>query len=291
MSWNQPGGWAKNNGWYMPAVGGGGFTPTSTQSANFLTRVGVVTGTGSPTYGMSTHERNAVDALITGIVTDLGGNTSLSTWPILDALYVLATTSANARAVALLNLVGNVYNCVEHTVGATQFTADQGYTGVNGGYLDTTFDPTAVSGQNWSQNSATFAGYSHSTIASDQQSMGGNGSGTLISRLYPYFGGAAFLAANNSALDAFAGSGKFYGASRNGASNIVYYIDATNSGITARASAAPAGPTLVLLGDSTLGSNTPFLGILSAAFIGGGMSVAQMGALNTRLSTYMAAVP
>lgn len=172
-----------------PATAGGGRTCTDTASANFLAR----TGGSAPNYGAgSTNYADAICNLIKGLEADglitgtLGGAASCGT--LLDGLYLLkSSTSANS----LLNICGTSYSLVNH---GTSFTANVGYTGASSSYVDTQFDPTAVSGQNWSQNSATFGAYSATTISSDVSSMGGNGSGTLVSRLYPYFGGQAFLA-------------------------------------------------------------------------------------------------
>lgn len=284
-------GWVQKNGWYRNAATGGSFTPSSTQSLNFLTRVAAVTGVGNPTYGLSTNERNAIDALITGIITDLGGNTSLSTWPIADAVHVLKTAS---RAVAALNLVSSSYTLVEHSIGAAQFTVDGGYTGVSGGYLDTQFDPTATSGQNWSRDSASFFGYAitNFTTGNDYQSMGANGSGTFACRVYPHYNNdAAFCCVNSSSQTGIPGTNgaHFIGSVRTGASLQTTYIDGTTA-ITNNADTAPAGPTIVLLADSVSGNN-PFLGNAGAYFIGGALTTTQVAALSARFATYNSSVP
>ena len=95
---------------YGKAAGGGGFTPSSTQSANFLSvalrpgdRVGAV-----PTYGLRaiTTERNAYDTMITGIVSDLGGSLRrLRQWPIFD--FPLYLCHHKPRSFTALNLISS----------------------------------------------------------------------------------------------------------------------------------------------------------------------------------------
>ena len=102
-----------------------GFSPTSTESANFLTRATGIT---------STTDKTRYDALITGLVTD-------GVFAQLDILYIFA---APDRATAVLNLIQNAYNATEN--GTFNFSANVGYTG-NGTdfWLDTNFNPFSAS--------------------------------------------------------------------------------------------------------------------------------------------------
>lgn len=267
--------------------GGGTFTPSSSQALAFFNRVATITGTGNPTYGITATERNAYDTMISGMVSD-------GIWSLLDALYIFATTSAATRAVALMNLVSSSYTCVEHTVGAGQFTADQGYTGVSGGYLDTQFDPTALSGQKYKQSDAGIWAWSLTNwTLSDYGSMLGNGSGTLNDRLYPYFSGSFYPALNQSGLTSNTLTpGHFYGITRDpansGSAQYSSYVDVASQTV-ATASSTPVGPTLVLLNDGTTAS-APFLGNMACAAIGGGFNSTQQAALYARIHAYMQAV-
>lgn len=275
-----------------PAIGGGGggtFTPTSTQSSNYLTRVGAVTGGNNTNhFGLSTNECTAVDALITGLVGDLGGNTGISAWPIYEALYAMANFSA---AVANLNLVSSSFTLVP--TNSPTFTADVGYTGGGTAYLDTQFNPT--SGTKYLQSDAHIFSYMRTAVSSDVKSVFGTDGTSRHARLYPYFGGTFFAGVNNNvSLDSMAATGaKFFAISRapaTGAASDQMYADTTTLGVQAFTSAAPTGTKLVLLADDATGLNSCSAPVALSGF-GGGITSTQAGLIKTRLDTYNAAVP
>jgi hypothetical protein len=267
---------------YGAVAGGGGFTPSSSQSLAFLNRVATVTGTGNPTYGLSTTERNAYDTMITGMVSD-------GVWSILDALYMLATVS---RGVALLNLVSGSFLGVEHTIGAGQFTADQGYTGVTGGYIDTQLDPRLTSGQNWNGGgSAGFFGWTLTNfgLGTDYQSMGAAGNGNLESRIYPHYNNnLPYVRIDDGAfVNPTGGPGHFYGVTTDHTTQ-TGYVDKTGTSAAANP-VIPLGPSMVLLADNNSGA-TPFLGTSCAYALGGLFNSTHQGNLYDRIHAYLQAV-
>lgn len=270
------------------AAGGGTFTPTSTQASNYFTRVAAITGGNNTNhYGLSTNECVALDALITGLVTDLGGNTSLSTWPIYEALYAMANFSA---AVANLNLVSSSFTLVP--TNSPTFTADVGYTGGGTAYLDTQFNPTT--GTKYLQNDAHIFSYMRTAVSSDVKSVFGTNGTSSHARLYPYFTGTFYAGVNNGSLDSMVATGaKFFAISRvpaTGAASDQQYADTTTQGLVAWPSTAPTGTKLVLLADDATGTNTCSAPVALSGF-GGGITPTQAGLIKTRLDTYNAAVP
>jgi hypothetical protein len=125
-----------------PVVSGGGGSCVSTQGNNFLARTSGLDGTHTTAYC----------TMIDGLVSD-------GVWAKLDALYIFAT---NSSANAILNLIGNSNNAVNHSA---TFTANAGFNG-NGSstYVDTTVDPTAT--VQYTQNSAHFSVWGNSTSPS-----------------------------------------------------------------------------------------------------------------------------
>src|SRR5438876_112173 len=101
--------------------GGGGFTPSCSQSGTFLARWTSPDAT----------DQSTIDAVICGLVTDniiTGNLTSTGCGSLLDFLYLHATHSANA-ANAVLNVCGTSYTAIAN--GSPALTVD-GYLGVDG---------------------------------------------------------------------------------------------------------------------------------------------------------------
>ena len=206
---------------YGKGSGGGGFTPSSTQSGNFLNRVAAVTGVGSPTYGLTTTERNAYDTMITGIVSVLGGSTSSSTWPIFDAFYILATTSVG---VAALNLIGSSYSIVTH--GSPSFAQDHGYTGIAAAYLDTQLIPVNTGATKFVEDDCSVWVWTLTNIAAGVDYGPALQDDTDI-RVYPQYSNGHFYVSLNSGSEDYAPAsvGHFYGASRNVSTGFTAYVD------------------------------------------------------------------
>ena len=160
-------------------VGGGGFSPTSTESSNFLAR----------TSGLNNTHKTRYDALISGLVTD-GDYTKL------DVLYVWATdTTTNA----LLNLAPNAsYNGT--VVGTpTSFTADVGYTGDGSTFaIDSHFNPNTASSPQYTQNSASLGAYVLTNVTSGGSiiSVVGAQVGAADAGFGPFYFGTALYKVN-----------------------------------------------------------------------------------------------
>lgn len=267
-------------GVYITSGGGGTFTPTSTQSSNFLTRVAAVTGTGNPTYGISTAERNAYDTMITSMVAD-------GTWSLLDCFWMFATAT---RSVAVLNLISSSFTCVEHGVGAGQFTADVGYTGVASGYLDTQF--VGNGGTNFVVNSASMWAWTSTNFSpgTDYGSMGQCDGSASTGRLYPHYSDNNFYSymAGYRGDTATGQPGHFYGTAATSSSSVTQYIDTTATTTTYTSNALGVG-NLFLLADDASGTS-PFQGNLGCFLVGGAFNSTQQGTLHSRISTFMSTV-
>ena len=262
---------------YGKGASGGGFTPSSTQSTNFLNRVAAVTGVGSPTYGLSTTERNAYDTMITGIVSDLGGNTSLATWPVFDFLYIFATASP---AVAALNLISSSYPIIVH--GSPTFNPDHGYTGIASAYLDTQFVPN-VGTPNYVEDNASAWLWTLTNFASGTDYGPALQDGESEVRLYPQYSDNFFYSAINGGTNSYqpAAAGHFYGISRLNLAQTTY-IDTTSQGFSGSSILVPKS-SITLLGIS----GTPFTGNLAAAALGSSVTGTQQGFIYARFHKFM----
>jgi hypothetical protein len=270
--------------------GGGGRTCTDdTASTNFLARTSGLSNTekdGACNF-IKTLEANG---LITGNLSGAAGCGTFSGGGGIDAIYLIATGSA---ANAALNVCGTGYSLAVN--GSPPFTADSGYVGAASAYLDTQFNPAALSGQNYTQNSAGIWGWTltNFVINTDYGSMAANGSGSLNDRLYPHYSTNAFYPAiNQSGLTAHTAVGHFYGITRDpansGSTQYTDYVDTTGATV-GTASITPVGPTLVLLADSTAAAN-PFAGNLGFFAITSGLSATRGGQLYAAAHTYMQSV-
>ena len=263
--------------------GGGGFTPTSTQSANFLAR----------TAGLTDPQKTLYDAMITGVVTDLGGSTASSTWPILDALWI---TAAPDRTTAKLNLVNSSFGLTEwrrHYLDA----ANAGYTG-NGSsmFVDTGFFP-ATSGTNFISASSSIGSYINAsrTAVDSSVSIGtGDSNGFLYQQIIdtgPIFKTTVNSTSNASATNTEA-KGAWISSRDQGLSTISVYKNASTVFISSQLAAFSGGFStfnVYLLG---FNSNTPSnfsSDRIGAAFIGGSLTSTQAFALNARINTFLTA--
>lgn len=153
-----------------------GFTPTSTESSNFLAR----------TSGLNDTRKTAYDTLITGLVTD-------GIFAKQDAIYIFATdTSTNA----LLSLVSATYDAT--ATGSPTFTADAGFTGASGKYINTNFNATTAVSPKFSTNSASMWAWSNKS-AQDASGTFGTVTGINVTYLVPRFTDDKFYAATNDA--------------------------------------------------------------------------------------------
>jgi hypothetical protein len=144
---------------FRAAGGGGG--GHSAEAIAFLAR----------TSGLDTTHTNAYYGLIDGLVSD-------GVWSKFDVLRIYATQDS---ATALLNLISSSYAAITH--GSPTFTADRGFTGVNGStsvYIDSQFNPTANGqggGGQYGQDSNHISAWSVNNVQS-QVVMGVNAGST-----------------------------------------------------------------------------------------------------------------
>lgn len=248
---------------------GPGFTPTSTESGNFLARAtGITDATDKTRY----------DALITGLVTD-------GIFAKLDALYIFAAPDSTT---AKLNLIQNLYN------GATSlsFTAYQGFTGDGTNVFTTGFIPSSASA--WTTSSASFGVYNRTSNTSENtQFMGAShGNDTII---YAQPSGGAKMSA---VLGVFAlatvnvsNSQGFWQAVRTSSSDVGF--SRNGAAPTVNSSAGGAGLVDVQLyvfgvnNNGSAGGQTSDQ--FSAAYIGRAMTNTDIANFSSRINTFMTA--
>jgi hypothetical protein len=254
----------------LPAIG---FNPTSAQSAAFLARATNIT---------STTDKTNYDTMITGLVND-------GVWALLDVLYIFSTVD---RTTALLNLIQNNFNAVEH--GTINFTAYQGYTGDGSTfYLDTQFGPSTAAG-NFSQNSSSAAVYVLTNSTTDDGVGIGQGAvnnDVRIAILVPSGMFYAITGANNFSITNTNRMG-FYTASRtNSSSTAIYKNGSSVFSNPADTSTAIGSATVAVFAQNDSGGGIVSFSTnqQSAAAIGGGLDSTKAGQLSSRINAFMTA--
>lgn len=206
-------------------------------------------------------------------------------WEKLDALYVLAAHDAQA---ARLNWIADRFNLT--AVNTPVFVVDQGYSG-NGttSYLNTGFIPSTASGK-YAQSHASFGIWSRTDTSLDA-ALGGS-ENTFI---YKYGVGAAqFVVGINqvagpSVLVNVTSATGLFSLSRVTAGELVWYQNGSRRIAVTFASTALESRPLYLLARS--GSwFQPTSRQISAAFVGAGLSDAEMAALHAAVRTYLIGV-
>ena len=248
-----------------------GFTPSCTESSNFLAR----------TSGLDTTHKTRYDTLICGLVTD-------AVFSKLDVLYIFATdTTTNA----LLNLKSSSFNGT--VVGALTFNADTGYTGTGAtNYIDTGFNPTAAAGS-FTQNSGSIGTYTRTsrTTQNNTESLG-----TQTGAGFSFFAPLAFTAnltyaVNSGTPSSFANlnsQGQWI-TSRTGASAIAIQKNGAAFASDTAASVSIDNSNFYVFATNT-GSPASFTtDQQSAIIIGGGLTGTEMTNLAGRINTYMTA--
>lgn len=125
---------------------------------------------------LSKHREELIARFIIGLKTDLGIKNLTDMF---DCIYLLAQdTFANST----INLAQNAYDLTNSGNGT--FITDTGFTGDGvSGYLNTSFNPSTVSG-NFTQNNASFGCYINKTVNIQQADMGAadnvTGAGSFI---------------------------------------------------------------------------------------------------------------
>lgn len=226
------------------------------------------------TSGLDASHTNAYKALINGLVAD-------GVWAKLDALYMFATdTSTNA----LLNLVSATYNAT--ATGAPTFTANSGYLGAAGKYVDTNFNPTTAVAPKYIRNDASIFAWSNTAAQKTGALMGQVGGAGNAEAIYSRFTDDKTYYIVNATVYSTAtntdGSG-FYHATRTGASATVGYKNGVAAVTDTTASAAPSNVNIAFLTDQA----SAFTGTVMAGGIGSGMTAAQALLLYNRVHTYL----
>jgi hypothetical protein len=257
--------------------GGGGFTPTSTESSNFLTRATGIT---------SNTDKTRYDALITGLVTD-------SLFSKLDVLYIFA---APTRATALLNLVQSSFSATEHGT-ATSWSAAGGFTGDGSSfYLDTGAAP-APGGAPWAgqyqQDSASIGVYALNNVtrAAQDPAFGANDNG-LVGMYLNYYNTTTYWDINTSALSHGVANTSTTGqwvVTRTGASACALYKNGSTTAFDSSSVTSFALPRDNIILFANAAGSSPSILQMSAAFIGSGLTNTQQAALAARINTFMTA--
>lgn len=256
------------------APGGGGFTPSCSQSSAFLARATGIT---------LTVDKTRYDTLICGMVTD-------GTFAKMDAVYIFAAPDATT---ARLNLVSSSFGLTEH--GTVTFSAYHGFTG-NGstGYEDTGFNPSTAGG-NYVQNAASLAAYvlTSRTAQNSYASIGSVGSvASLINPKQAGGSGGASYAANQGTINLTsvnANAQGFWVVSRTASTTAELYMNGAAFNADTNASGAVSAQNMFVLADNSGGAQNFSADQLSAAAIGGGLSSTDVTNLSSRINTFMTA--
>lgn len=257
----------------VPVVVGGG---DAAETTAFLAR----------TTGLSGAETAAYKELINGLVAD-------GVWTKLDALYIFAT---NTETTAQLNLVSTSFGLTKF--GTVAFAVDVGYTGDGStGALQTGLVPSA-GGVNYTQNSASLGAYILSSRAGGFTYAAIGVQNIAEAVIYPKHPGGAFFDVNNG-LTGFATAapstvqGQWI-TTRTASNALAVYLNGNTTAYGTGSVASTGVPAAAIaifataLGPGSFDHRSADQ--LSAAFIGGGLSSAQMALIASRINGYMTAL-
>lgn len=252
-----------------------GFTPTSTQSSNFLARATTIT---------SNTDKTNYDALISGLVTDGDFST-------LDVLKIWA---APDRTSAVLNLIQNAYNDTEN--GTANFSAYHGYTGNSSTFfLDSGFNPFSASSPQYTLNSASLGIYVQSNITSggsDVENVGADNVGAAFLSSFN-FGTAAWLVnGGGQRSPSTTTSQGLWIATRTSANDVALYRNGSTTPVDSSAATTSdfiPRTNFYFFARNSGGLALPSAAQMSAGFIGSGLSSAAMARISARINTFMTA--
>lgn len=247
-----------------------GFTPTSTESSNFLARATTIT---------SNTDKTRYDALISGLVAD--GDFS--------KLDVLRIWAAPDRTAAVLNLIQNAYNDTEN--GTVSFSAYHGYTG-NGTnfYLDSGFNPFSASSPQYAVNSASIALYVQTNTTSgtaNSENMGADNVGAAY--LTTFSGGNAIWNIHSGPrTPSTTTSQGLWVATRTSANDVALYRNGNTTAIDSSNADASGGfvPRETLKYFTRSNGGVFSQSQMSAGFIGSGLTSAAMARIAARINTF-----
>lgn len=220
--------------------------------------------------------------LICGLVAD-------GVWIFLDAVYVLATTNTTT---ALLNLVSTSFPLTVN--GAPTFTADSGYVGGAGKWLDTGFNPSSATNPNYTRMSACAFLWTLDTLASGNDYGAAFGYAADASHdhvnIYPHFSDNNYYwAANNNAIvsnTAFTAGTHFIGWTRADNSTTLGWQTTTSASFSVSTDVL-LNSNFIVLSDTNNGSKRPFSANVAFACFGANLTVGQQTSLYNRVHTYM----
>lgn len=259
---------------FCSKVATGGFTPSCTQSTNWLARA---------TNIVSTLDKQNDDALLCGLETDgVGCSTTI------DALYVYATVD---RTTAVLNMCSASYVSTEN--GTVSFAAYRGYTGDGSTFfLNTTFNPVSATSPFYVLDSATFGIYVLSNITSggsNADNMGAANVGQASISAF-FFGNSVWFVNGTVRSVASSTSQGQWIATRTASNAVALYRNgnttAVDSGTTA-SDFVPFSPFYVFGTDTGGSLSNPTVVEMSAAIMGKGLSAANMAKVAARINTRM----
>ena len=261
--------WQSRDSNYNQNVVSGGFTPSCTESSNWLARATGVTLTADKTN---------YDTLICGMVTD-------GTWAKMDAVYIFAAPDSTT---AKLNLVQATFN------GSTSlsFTAYTGFTGDGTNPFLTSLTPNA-GGTQYTQNSASFGIYNRTANATEN--LIGLGTFNTVNAsilLQAQFGVVACVVNGGSSVSVgIANTQGFWQCTRT-ASNSVG-ISKNGAATTTGASTSSGLDNSSITGFCQHQGGTTYASCvtdqLSAAYIGGALTDTDIANVSSRINTYMTA--
>jgi hypothetical protein len=257
---------------YMTAI----VVPQPSASAAFLAR----------TSGLDATHTNAYTALIDGLVAD-------GTWPKFDGLWMLATQDATTAG---LNLKSTC--CTITPVGSPTFTADRGYTGVEGSttvYLDTNFNGS-TQGVGFNRVYSHISAWSVTDFNASGGSalIGSNNGSSSQTVIYPRISNQAYLRITGFNTGIQVGSSDSSGhwiANRTCGNCISGYRNGSSIGTGGDTNSALLNQNMYMLGSNENG--TPGGGTgrqVAMGSVGAGFSVAEAASVYARFRTFMTTV-
>jgi len=256
----------------LPQAPSGG---ACSQATSFLARTSGLDGTHTSAY----------TTMICGLVTD-------GVWSKLDVLYFLGTQDATTAG---LNLISSSFTITTH--GSPNFSADNGYLGVDGSttvYLDTGLNP-ATAGGNYTKDTGSIGAWSFTNAESANAILGLDDGVATAAQILPRWTGGIFYGYINtyfatSDVTAVNSSGLFVANRPDSATQDIYRNgSALNS--TAFSSVSLPSVNMYVLARNSSGSANLGIGYrVGMAFVGGGLTATDISNLYSRGCTFFTAV-
>ncbi len=209
-------------------------------------------------------------------------------WSKLDTLYMFAAAD---QATALTNLVSASFGAT--AVGTPTFTADQGFAGGTGKYVDSNFNPSTAGGQ-FQQNSASAFAWGSSVAGADGATVG-NATNTISNpaEIYPRYTDNTMYGNLGESVESTIATGQTDGSglralSRTAGTGYAAYKGAGTliASITATSTALANKNIVFLVGQSA----HYYTGTVYCGGFGSGLSGGDVAALYGALHPYLQAV-